>query len=270
MKPKEVVLKQLKDLINEICTQKIKYDKKCMETKMARETMEQYMYTYLNQIYGLKPLINDNAKLITEGIEKYCETDLDVFLFQKIMHSEIEEEYMQDYIKLKTNFKSSLKQGFKKKYKNKSEPEAISYIESIYNGSSEIEEWAWKEVVSKMVPPAEVRSINEKIKSILDGKEIKGTTVTLAELQGVIFGEEIQKKAEKNKLLSQGFKEVDEDKNGLINHEQLRALATKAGLNSNIESILKTIDPNDTQQISFSMCFKAASLLKGQSEPKPN
>jgi hypothetical protein len=29
-------------------TQKVKFDKKCEENKMPRETMEQYMYTYLN------------------------------------------------------------------------------------------------------------------------------------------------------------------------------------------------------------------------------
>jgi len=28
--------------------QKIKFDKKCEEAKLPRETMEQFMYTYLN------------------------------------------------------------------------------------------------------------------------------------------------------------------------------------------------------------------------------
>lgn len=41
-------LKQLKDVINDIYTQKIKFDKKCEALKQPRETMEQYMYTYLN------------------------------------------------------------------------------------------------------------------------------------------------------------------------------------------------------------------------------
>ena len=46
--------KQLKDLIADIYTQKQKYDEKCGENRLPRETMEQYMYTYLNQRYGLK------------------------------------------------------------------------------------------------------------------------------------------------------------------------------------------------------------------------
>lgn len=43
-----LTLKQLKDTIQDMYSQKIKFDKKCEDSKMARETMEQYMYTYLN------------------------------------------------------------------------------------------------------------------------------------------------------------------------------------------------------------------------------
>jgi len=43
-----LTLKQLKDTINDMYAQKIKFDKKCEENHLPRETMEQYMYTYLN------------------------------------------------------------------------------------------------------------------------------------------------------------------------------------------------------------------------------
>jgi hypothetical protein len=49
-----LTLKQMKEIINDIYLQKIKYDEKCNESRLPRETMEQYMYTYLNQRYGLK------------------------------------------------------------------------------------------------------------------------------------------------------------------------------------------------------------------------
>lgn len=47
-------LKHLKEVILEIYDSKIKYDQRCVEGKIARETMEQHMFTYLNQKYGLK------------------------------------------------------------------------------------------------------------------------------------------------------------------------------------------------------------------------
>ena len=41
-------LKQLKDVITDIYLQKVKYDQKCRDSHLPIETMEQYMYTYLN------------------------------------------------------------------------------------------------------------------------------------------------------------------------------------------------------------------------------
>lgn len=49
-----LTLKQLKDMIEEIYASKAKYDQKYTDAKLPRETMEQHMYTYLNQKYGLK------------------------------------------------------------------------------------------------------------------------------------------------------------------------------------------------------------------------
>jgi len=47
-------LKQLKDVIEEIYASKTKFDQRCIEGHQPRETMEQHMYTFLNQKYGLK------------------------------------------------------------------------------------------------------------------------------------------------------------------------------------------------------------------------
>ena len=52
-----LTLKQLKDVIEEIYVSKAKYDQRCLDAKLPRETMEQHMYTYLNQKYGLKVLL---------------------------------------------------------------------------------------------------------------------------------------------------------------------------------------------------------------------
>ena len=52
-------LRQLKEVIEEIYASKAKFDERCAEGKMPRETMEQHMYNYLNTKYGLKNLILD-------------------------------------------------------------------------------------------------------------------------------------------------------------------------------------------------------------------
>lgn len=78
--------KMLKEIIDEIYSSKVLFDKICFENKMARETMEQHMYTYLNHKYGLKNLIIEWATSIINGIKAYSSEDSDVFLFGKVNH----------------------------------------------------------------------------------------------------------------------------------------------------------------------------------------
>ena len=51
-----LTLKQLKETVDEIYESKVKFDEKNFQGKLGRETMNQYLFTYLNQKYGLKSL----------------------------------------------------------------------------------------------------------------------------------------------------------------------------------------------------------------------
>ena len=86
-------LKQLKDIISDMEQQKIKYDSKCRESGLPIETMEQFMYTYLNQKYGLKSLIIEWASTIIHSIKVYLRDDHQVTLFAKILKNECDEEF---------------------------------------------------------------------------------------------------------------------------------------------------------------------------------
>lgn len=81
---KVITIKMMKDMINEIYASKEEYDKKCFESKLPKETMEQHMYTYLNQKYGLKSLIVEWATSMINGIKYYSTEDSEVCLFGKV------------------------------------------------------------------------------------------------------------------------------------------------------------------------------------------
>jgi len=51
---RQLTLNQMKEVIHELYESKLKYDKMYLDSNLPRETMEQHMYTYLNQKYGLK------------------------------------------------------------------------------------------------------------------------------------------------------------------------------------------------------------------------
>ena len=88
-----LTLRQLKEVINDMYAQKQKYDQKCSEVHMPKETMEQYMYTYLNQKYGLKNLIIEYVVAIVNGIKLYQHEDHEIMLFGKILKNDCDEEF---------------------------------------------------------------------------------------------------------------------------------------------------------------------------------
>jgi hypothetical protein len=72
----------------------VKFDAKARQMGQPIETMEQFMYTFLVQKYGLKSLIVEWATAIINSIKFYLETNLgedlqicdpEVTLFAKIL-----------------------------------------------------------------------------------------------------------------------------------------------------------------------------------------
>ena len=102
-------------------TQKEKFDKKCLETKVCKETLEQYMYTYLNQKYGLKSLIVEWAASIINGVKTYIKDEHEVALFAKILKNECDEDFRLIQMHVKETLISLVKVMVKDKYPMKSE-----------------------------------------------------------------------------------------------------------------------------------------------------
>jgi len=61
--------------------------------RLSISNMEQFMYTYLNQKYGLKTLIVEWAGSIIAGVKTYLRQDHAVTLFAKILKNECDEEF---------------------------------------------------------------------------------------------------------------------------------------------------------------------------------
>lgn len=62
-------LNHMRDLIQDIYAQKVRHDDKCINmNQQNRETMEQFLGTYLSQKYGLKSLVMDQANAVIAAI----------------------------------------------------------------------------------------------------------------------------------------------------------------------------------------------------------
>lgn len=113
--------------------------------------MEQFMYTYLNQKYGLKNLIIEWIVAIINGVQKHYPEDHDVALFGKILKNECDEEFRFIQMHVKDTLHNLLKVLMKDRYPFKVEAEINKLLEAVQTGV--IEEWMWRKIIEKMYDP---------------------------------------------------------------------------------------------------------------------
>lgn len=143
--------------------QKIKYDQKCRESGLPIETMEQFMYTYLNQKYGLKTLIIEWASTIIHSIKVYLREDHQVTLYAKILKNECDEEFRFIQLHVKETLANLLKILLREKHHLKSEGEISQMCDQIQNGpNGVIEDSYWKKIVSKMYDREDVQTLTAR------------------------------------------------------------------------------------------------------------
>ena len=291
--PRILTQKQLLQVITEIYTSKSQYDKKCNDYHLPKETLEQHMYTFLNNKYGLKNLTIEWATSIINGIKQYSQTNSEVCLFGKILRNELEEESYQVYLKLKSTIYELLGYYYQTKYPYKSTKEIDRMLKE-KQGSYLIEE-EWKTLIKYLFPKDSetvLSKINEYIESSRNERTQTDNKVnTYAYSSGnsrKLTREELKSLNRKendlkilytdfNKILLEiqirlrdkylsnfvsTFKQIDEDDDGVLNEEQFRDLIIKLELyplesvGEEYEKLIDKIDPFNTQVFTFSDCVR--------------
>ena len=83
---------KLKQTIQEIYISKKQFES---ESKNRKETLEQFLYSYIKKKYGLKELVYKNIEDVVDGIKEYKDYSSDIYLFGKIVRNAIDEAYIQ-------------------------------------------------------------------------------------------------------------------------------------------------------------------------------
>lgn len=123
--------------------------------------MEQYMYTYLNQRYGLKNLIIEYAAAIITGIKQYSKDDHDIALFGKILRNECDEEFRFIQATVKDTIFALLKAYVREKHPTKSEDSQSQMFDAIVNGC--IDQAQWKKIIDKMYDDHDIKLLTQQI-----------------------------------------------------------------------------------------------------------
>ena len=149
--------KQMHDFIDEIYDSKMEYDNVCSENHLKKESMEHYMYKFLNNKYGLKNLVIEWSSSIITGIKMYSSTDSDINLFSKILKNKIEEGQKLVVIKLKSTIKELYDMYIKNKSrlnsnkgKSKLNEKEIENILNSFNENILLNENEWKNIIKSI------------------------------------------------------------------------------------------------------------------------
>ena len=191
--------KVMHDFMNEIYESKIEYDKVCNENHIKRESMEHYMYKFLNNKYGLKNLVIEWSSSIITGIKMYSSSDSDINLFGKILKNKIDECQKLVINKLKTTIKELYdtyirnKNKLLNKNKNKNIDKEIEKILASFTEDILLNEDEWKNIIKSIYNEDEYKIITKYINNIISDKN------------------DIQKKNYINNLMSKKKSQVTRD-----------------------------------------------------------
>ena len=252
--------KMLKDIIYNIYNSKNNFNNKCIENKLPKETMEEYMYTYFNYKYGLKNMVIEWATIIINGIKTYS-YDNEICLFGKILRNDLDESCQYIMPKIKKNVEETIIKIFKKEYGLKSNEEIIEYKNKLIknrlplnivqlildNNYTQDEQEKLLQKITKLVNEFKNRTVNNEfvdnisfnLNSInnkengfynklsrielnqkLLEKENELNSISFDELVNIFHELEINKKENYLRPFVYAFKKIDEDSDGIINESQ--------------------------------------------------
>ena len=288
-------IKMMKEIINDIYHSKAEFDKKSDENKLPRETMEQHMYTYLNQKYGLKSIIIEWASNIINGIKIFSSEDSEICLFGKILRNEIEEDARLIYSDVQKSILEYLKYYIKRKNHYISAKEVSKILKEKKHGSLSEEEW--KEVINYLYNEEHAKILEERISDLIQKKYFKSKldtdrkltreeiiqlsklkeehNIPFKDLVKILHEFQIKQREKQLKNFVQMFKSVDKDNNGIINEEEFVNLLYNMNifgdqLKQKIVELLTQIDPYNNKQITFSECVNLFQSIPYEPEGNIN
>ena len=275
-------LKMMKEVISNIYTSKMAFDKKCLINKQPKQTMEEYMYTYLNQKYGLKNMVIEWATNIINGIRTFSNEDTEISLFGKILQNELEENCQLLIGNLKENINSMLLNILKAENPFKNELE-LNNIKNKYikndippEKTQQIIETLFDEKGRTILFEKINTHINNKKNIMMKNNSVKGR-LTREEMNKIMFSKQnecnyvqydflidicleyqIKLHIKYIKPFLKLFQSIDTDRDGILDEEQFVLLIKNMNIFKEdnivqvIEEFLNNLDPYGYKHIIFS------------------
>ena len=182
-----LTMKILKDIIHNIYNSKNNFNNKCIENKLPRETMEEYMYTYLNYKYGLKNMVIEWATNIINGIKNYSQIDNEICLFGKILRNDLDESCQYIMPKIKKKLEDNIIKVLKKECEFKRDEEINEYKNKLIKNRLPLN--LVQIILNNIYTRSEIENILPKITEKVNENKIKVTNNEINEKDNnILYG----------------------------------------------------------------------------------
>ena len=237
-------LRQLLETINDIYNSKLDNDKKLTQNHQQKLTMEQFLYHYLNNKYGLKNLVIEYASGIIQGIKDFSKKNSEVLLFGKILRNELEEQEILIIAKLKETIHDFLIYYYQNKYQYKSKSEVDILVQKCKSGI--LVEDQWKNIVAYLFSENEndLNNLMERIQKYIDkqnntieSNKKYGNSISYNKFIQLVIDYQIKLRSLYLKNFNHIFKMIDTDHNGIIFDYEFVKLVEMANVYSTREEI---------------------------------
>ena len=237
-------LRQLLETINDIYNSKLENDKKLTQNHQQKLTMEQFLYYYLNNKYGLKNLVIEYASGIIQGIKDFSKKNSEVLLFGKILRNELEEQEILIISKLKETINDFLIYYYQNKYQYKSKNEVNILVQKCKSGI--LVEDQWKNIVGYLFSDNENDLINlinriqkyiDKQNTTIESNKKYGNSISYNKFIQLVIDYQIKLRSLYLKNFNHIFKILDTDHNGIIYDYEFVKLVEMANVYSTREDI---------------------------------
>jgi hypothetical protein len=155
-------LRQMRELIEEMYASKAKHDAKTDRMKLPRETLAQHLTTFLTARYGLKMLIAENAQACFDGIREYQEVDADVATFGCVLRHEVEEGFVEVQRQLKHTVGELLRVQLRGRMTSKADIQISHELKKKQEGHLAEDEWT--DIVKYLYTEADVAGISQRMR----------------------------------------------------------------------------------------------------------
>ena len=262
---RDISIRQLLEIINDIYNSKLENDKKLENNRQQKLTMEQFLYHYLNNKYGLKNLVIEYASCIIQGIKDFSKKNSEILLFGKILRNEIEEQEILIIAKLKETINDLLTIYYQNKYQYKSKNDIENMVKKCKIGL--LNEEQWKNIVAYLFSENEsdLNNLMEKIQKYIDrqnnsieNNQKYGNSVSYQKFIQLVIDYQIKIRSIYLKNFNHIFKTIDTDRDGIISDYDFVKLVeianvynTREELEIKTQTMIKELDKYSNGTITY-------------------